>query len=81
MQAVKTIGLDIAKLWEQAMRRRDFIGLLATVALPPQTVLGQAAQKRGSFSACVSLRYSREGCRYHRLSAASLRSASAFSRR
>jgi putative ABC transport system substrate-binding protein len=34
------------ELWEQAMRRRDFIGLLATVALSPQTVLGQAAQKR-----------------------------------
>src|SRR5262245_21739722 len=28
------------------MRRRDFIGLLATIALSPQTVLSQAAQKR-----------------------------------
>ena len=28
------------------MRRRDFIGLLATIALSPQTVLGQAAKKR-----------------------------------
>ena len=28
------------------MRRREFIGLLATIALPPQTVLGQAAQRR-----------------------------------
>ena len=28
------------------MRRRDFIGLLATIAICPQTVLGQAAQKR-----------------------------------
>jgi putative tryptophan/tyrosine transport system substrate-binding protein len=34
------------ELWEQAMRRRDFIGLLATIALSPQTVLGQGAQKR-----------------------------------
>jgi ABC-type uncharacterized transport system substrate-binding protein len=28
------------------MRRREFIGLLATIAISPQTVLGQAAKKR-----------------------------------
>ena len=30
----------------KAMRRREFIGLLASIALWPQTVLGQAAKKR-----------------------------------
>jgi putative ABC transport system substrate-binding protein len=46
VESIGLVGCLGLSFGNKAMRRRDFTGLLATIALSPQTVLSQAAQKR-----------------------------------